>query len=219
MKIVILIVAALLFSACAKEQPAPPQPSAAPTAQPEAAKNDTNNAAKPVEHEAATGHDTTKSTDLSTVVKAAFPEAESIKMRHKDLNASHVAQTEKIYGVKLVESDFHTYVAYGTQNGKRAQLGAATVVDVAGTEGPVQLVVVYSNDIVIKKVIPVKGSGDLVAPAFLDQFAGKNHDEKFEFGKEIKYQGKNTTGAQAITEAIKKDILSLQALYGKAHAH
>lgn len=37
--------------------------------------------------------------------------------------------------------------------------------------------------------------------------------------KDIRYQGSNQKAAEAVTKAIKRDILSMQMLYGKAHSH
>ncbi|MBI3652706.1 MAG: hypothetical protein HY231_16915 [Acidobacteria bacterium] len=152
-------------------------------------------------------------------VKAAFPDAQSITELHKDLTAGQIATIEKESGAKLGDTDFHNYVAYGTKDGKRAQLGAATVVEVQGADEPVQLVVVYSNDIAIKSVAAVKGSGDVVAPGFLAQFIGKDHDEKFHVGEDLKYSGSHKAAAEAVAHALKRDILAMQTLYGKAHGH
>ena len=82
-----------------------------------------------------------------------------------------------------------------------------------------QLVVVYTNDIEIKKVTPVKGSGDVATPAFLDQFVGKDHDQPFHVDKDIKYTGSSKAAAEAVAHALKRDILAMQTLYGKAHSH
>ena len=160
-----------------------------------------------------------KEDETPAAVKAAFPDAQTISKQHKDLTAGQIASIEKESGSKLGDTDFHSYVAYGMQNGKRAQLGAATVVDVTGAGEPMQLVVVYTNDIEIKKVTPVKGSGDVATPAFLDQFVGKDHDQKFHVGEDIKYSGSNKAAADAVTHALKRDILAMQTLYGKAHSH
>lgn len=157
--------------------------------------------------------------EAPAAVKAAFPDAQSITKQHKDLTASQIASIEKESGAKLGDTDFHNYVAYGTKDGKRAQLGAATVVDVQGAGEPVQLAVVYTNDIAIKSIAPIKGSGDFLSPTFLGQFAGKDHDEKFHVGEDLKYSGSNKVAAEAVAHALKRDILAMQTLYGKAHGH
>jgi hypothetical protein len=178
---------------------------------------DSTATAPPAGHD--TGHASGSKEETPAAVKAAFPEAKSITMQHKDLTANHVSTLEKDYGVKVKPTDFHSYVAYGSGSGKRTQLGAATLVDVEGAGEPAQLVIVYSNDIVIKKITPVKGSGDAVSSSFLDQFVEKDHDQPFQVGKDIKYNGNNKAAAEAVANAIKRDILSMQMLYGKAHSH
>jgi hypothetical protein len=191
-----------------KTEPAKETPAPAPAPTP---------ASAPAENSG--GHGSSDKDKIPSEVKAAFPEAQSITMLHKDLTASHVSSIQKDYGVKLKEDDYHTYVAYSTGSGKKTQLGAATLVDVEGAGEPAKLLITYSNDIVIKKVSPLKGSGDVLSPAFLDQFSNKDHDQPFQLGKDIKYTGENRAAADAVTGAIKRDILSMQALYGKSHTH
>jgi hypothetical protein len=192
--------------ACSKPEPEKP-----------AAK--TEPAKEPAATAPASSHGSSSKDEIPAEIKTAFPDAQTITMQHKDITAGQASAFQKDYGVKLKEGDYHTYVAYGEGSGKRTQLGAATLVDVEGAGEPLQLVVTYNNDIVIKKVTPVKGSGDLVSPAFLDQFSGKNHDQSFQVGKDIKYTGNNKAAAEAVAGTIKRDILSMQALYGKQHSH
>jgi hypothetical protein len=172
----------------------------------------TNDSAKPKVAEKEGG----KEDEVPAAVKAAFPDAQNINKQHKDLTAAQIATIEKESGAKLGDTDFHNFVAYGTDGSKRTQLGAATVVDI---DANTQLVVVYTNDISIKKVVAVKGSGDATAPAFLDQFTGKDHDLPFHVGKDLKYSGSNQAAAEAIAHAVHRDILAMQTLYGKAHSH
>ena len=54
---------------------------------------------------------------------------------------------------------------------------------------------------------------------FLSQFAGKGHDDDLLLGADIKANGAKDDLAKAITDAIRIDVLSMQALYGKAHTH
>lgn len=157
--------------------------------------------------------------ETPAAIKAAFPDAQSISELHKDLTPKQITTIEKESGVKLGDTDFHNYVAFGMKDGKRAQLGAATVAEVQGAGEPVQLVVVYTNDIAIRSITPIKGSGDFLSAAFLGQFAGKDHDEKFHVGEDLKYSGSNKTAAEAVAHALKRDILAMQTLYGKAHGH
>ncbi|GEM_PF-935498 len=199
-----------IAAACSKPETASP-PASNTAAKPEAAKAP-----------AADGHEEkpeAKGEDIPPEVKAAFPEAQTISKQHKDLTAGQIASIEKGSGSKLDDTDFHNYVAYGMEGGKRTQLGAATIVDIEGAGAPMQLLVVYSNDIVIKKISVIKGSGDAASPAFLNQFAGKDHDQKFHVGADLKYSGSNKESAEAVAHALKRDILAMQALYGKAHTH
>jgi hypothetical protein len=206
--LVSLVLLAVIITACSKQEQ--------PTNSNSATKPATANANQPA---GTATQPAGKDDETPAAVKAAFPDAQTITKQHKDLTAGQIASIEKESGTKLGDTDFHNFVAYGMQNGKRAQLGAATVVDVTGAGEPMQLVVVYTNDIEIKKVTPVKGSGDVSTAAFLDQFVGKDHDLPFQVGKDIKYTGSNKAAAEAVTHALKRDILAMQTLYGKAHSH
>lgn len=155
---------------------------------------------------------------VPATIKAAFPNAE-IKKQHKDLTPSQISSIEKGSGSKLNDTDVHTFVAYGTESGKHTQLGAATVADVSGAGEPIQLAIIYTNDITIKKIAPIKGSSDVTYSTFLDQFAGKDHDQPFHVGQDIEYSGKNKNAAEAVAHALKRDILTMQMLYGNAHSH
>jgi hypothetical protein len=55
--------------------------------------------------------------------------------------------------------------------------------------------------------------------AFLAQFAGKGHDDDLLLGADIKASGASEAQAKAITEAVRVDVLTMQALYGAAHKH
>lgn len=64
------------------------------------------------------------------------------------------------------------------------------------------------------------GSGSGGIPhAFLDQFKGKGHDSKLRLGQDIKAQGVDEAVARAATDAIRLDVVTMQALYGAAHSH
>jgi hypothetical protein len=158
--------------------------------------------------------DEANSDEVPAEVKAAFPEAASVTLQHKDLTARQIASIEKDSGAKIGGVDFYSFVAH---DGSHKEVGVATLTDVEGAGSPVRLVVVYTTDLKIKKVTPAKGSGDVVSPAFLDQFVGKDHQSKFHVGDDIKYDGPNQDGAQAVAHAVKRDVLAMQALYGKAH--
>ena len=61
--------------------------------------------------------------------------------------------------------------------------------------------------------------GDGVSSDFLKQFAGKGHDDKFQIGADLKANGADEKQAKAIAEAIHIDAITMQTLYGAAHAH
>lgn len=162
---------------------------------------------------------TTKSVDANEVpteAKAAFPEAQTVTAQHKELTSEQIASIEKKSGAKLSGEDFHSFVAHDSS---RKQLGLATLTDVEGSGSTVRLLVVYTNDLKVKKVTPVEGSGDVVSLAFLGQFAGKDHDQPFHVGEDVEYGGKNRVAAEAVAHALKRDVLAMQALYGKTHGH
>ena len=77
--------------------------------------------------------------------------------------------------------------------------------------------IVYENkegSPVIKEIRADGVSGD-----FLKQFTGKGHDNDLLLGKDIKANGVNEAEAKTITEAVRVDVLTMQALYGAAHSH
>lgn len=146
-------------------------------------------------------------------VKSALPEAQSFTTQHKDVPQIAIADIEKDTGGKVPDKDHHSYLAFSSAGGTRKQIGAATVVKADGKE----LVIVYENKDGSPYIKEVKTDG--VPAPFLAQFAGKGHDDKFAFGTEIKANGLDEAAAKSITTAIKVDVLTMQALYGKAHTH
>ena len=63
----------------------------------------------------------------------------------------------------------------------------------------------------------VRGEG--VPAAFLAQFAGKNHDDKFQIGGDLKANGVEEKLAKAIAEAVRVDAMTMQTLYGAPDKH
>lgn len=151
--------------------------------------------------------------DTPALVKSALPEAQSFTTQHKDVPQSAIADIEKDTGSKISETDHHSYLAFSTAGGARKQIGAATLVKSGGKD----IVVVYENKEGSPYIKEVRADG--VPAPFLAQFAGKGHDNKFAFGSEIKANGVDETTAKAITTAIRVDVLTMQALYGKTHTH
>lgn len=154
-----------------------------------------------------------KADDVPASVKAALPNAETFTTQHKDLSDAQIASIEKDTGGKVSEKDHHSYLAFSTAGGARTQIGAATVVKVAGKE----IVIVYENKDGSPVIKEIKADG--VPGAFLSQFAGKGHDDDLLLGADIKVNGAKEDEARTITDAIRIDVLSMQALYGKAHTH
>lgn len=165
-----------------------------------------------------TGAEETKSAatttdDVPANVRAAFPDAQSITKQHKDLTSAQIASIEKETKTKVTDNDHHSYLGFSTSGGARKQIGAATVVDAAGH----QMVVVYESRNGLPFIKEVRAEG--VAPAFLDQFKGKGHDDKFQIGQDLKAQGVDQATASAASEAVRRDIMTMQTLYGSSHAH
>ena len=154
-----------------------------------------------------------KDEDAPASVKAAFPDAQSFTKQHKDIPKDAIADIEKDSGGKLPDTDHHSYLAFSTAGGTRKQIGAATVVTANGKE----FVVVYENKNGSPFIKEVRGEG--VPAPFLAQFAGKGHDDKFKIGADIKTNGVDEATAKAIALAVQIDALTMQNLYGAAHAH
>lgn len=146
-------------------------------------------------------------------VKAAFPDAQSFTTQHKDVPQNAMAEIEKDAGGKVPDTDHHSYLAFSTAGGSRKQLGAATVVKAAGKD----IVVVYENKNGSPYIKEVRADG--IPSAFLAQFTGKGHDDKFAFGSDMKANGADEATAKAIATAVWVDVLTMQSLYGAAHTH
>lgn len=148
-------------------------------------------------------------------VKAAFPDARSFTKQHKDLTDAQIASIEKDTGAKVSDKDHHSYLAFSTAGGTRKQLGAATVIKVDGKD----YVIVYENKDGSPVIKEVRDGGGALPSPFLKQFAGKGHDDDLLPGADIKANGANEAQVKAITEAVRVDVLAMQALYGAAHSH
>ncbi len=95
----------------------------------------------------------------------------------------------------------------------RKQIGAATIVKVDGRD----VVIVYDSKDGSPVIKEIRAEG--VPAGFLAQFAGKGHDDDLLLGADIKASGGGEAQAKAITEAVRVDVLTMQALYGAAHKH
>ncbi|MDQ3042978.1 MAG: hypothetical protein M3R11_11475 [Acidobacteriota bacterium] len=151
--------------------------------------------------------------DAPAAVKAVFPDAQSFTTQHKDVPADKIASIEKDTSSKVPDKDHHSYLAFSTTGGARKQIGAATIVKVDGKD----VVIVYDNKDGSPVIKEIRAEG--VPAPFLKQFAGKGHDDDLLLGADIKASGANEAQAKAITEAVRVDVLTMQALYGAAHKH
>jgi len=156
---------------------------------------------------------TTMADDTPAAVKAVFPDAQSITTQHKDVPADKIASIEKDTSSKVPDKDHHSYLAFSATGGARKQIGAATIVKVEGRD----VVIVYDNKDGSPVIKEVRAEG--VPAPFLAQFAGKGHDNDLLLGADIKASGAGDVQAKAITEAVRVDVLTMQALYGAAHKH
>ena len=152
--------------------------------------------------------------DAPASVKAVFTDAQSFTKQHKDIPADKIASIETDTGGKVPDKDHHSYLAFATKDGKRTQIGAATVLKVEGKE----VIIVYESKKGMPTIKEVRADG--MAKEFLAQFAGKNHDTKIKFGEDIKLIGDvGEAISKSITQAVRIDVLTMEALYGAAHAH
>ena len=154
-----------------------------------------------------------KADEVPASVKAALPGAQTFTAMHKELTDAQIASIEKDTGGKVTEKDHHSYPGFSTVNGTKTQLGSVTIVKAAGKE----IIVVYENKEGSPSIKEIKAEG--VPAGFLSQFAGKGHDDDLLLGADIKANGAKDDLAKAITDAVRIDVLSMQALYGKAHSH
>ncbi|MBL0242385.1 MAG: hypothetical protein IPQ00_17610 [Chloracidobacterium sp.] len=198
---VTLIAASLLARACSSGTTTPAANTATANKAP-ANSTAANNAAPPA-----------KADEIPASVKAALPGAQTFTAMHKELTDAQIASIEKDTGGKVSEKDHHSYPGFSTANGTKTQIGAVTIVKAAGKE----IIVIYENKEGSPSIKEIKAEG--VPAGFLSQFAGKGHDDDLLLGADIKSNGAKDDLAKAITDAVRIDVLSMQALYGKAHAH
>lgn len=200
LSIVALSVAVGLAAACSSETTTTTTTNKANTANQTAVNNAPANTAKTDE-------------DIPAAVKAAFPDAQTFTKQHKDIPADSIASIEKDTSAKVPDTDHHSFLAFSTTGGARKQIGAATVVKANGKD----IVIVYENKEGSPYIKEIRADG--VSNDFLKQFAGKGHDDDLLLGADIKANGVDEAQAKAITEAVRVDVLTMQALYGAAHSH
>ena len=151
-------------------------------------------------------------------VRKSFPSAQTFTRPHHDLQGADIFAIEKASGTTWTgHKDFHTYLAIGTKNGRRVQLGAATIVE--NVSGAGDVTIAYDNDLKITKVTTSKNGSNATSPPFLNQFVGKGHDNPIKLGQDIQYPGSDRPTAAAITAAVRRATHTMQHFYGGAHAH
>lgn len=155
----------------------------------------------------------TKGDETPAAVKAVFPNAQSFTTQHKDVSDAQIASIEKDTGSRVPAKDHHSYLAFSTTGGARKQIGAATIVKADGKD----VIIVYDSKDGSPVIREIRADG--VPAPFLAQFAGKGHDDDLLLGADIKASGASEAQAKAITEAVRVDVLTMQALYGAAHTH
>ncbi|MEP6903044.1 MAG: hypothetical protein ABJA66_14935 [Actinomycetota bacterium] len=176
--------------------------------------NTINNQTKTTNTNAATNTAPNKTEeDAPASVKAVFPDAQSFTKQHKDLTKDQIAAIEKETNAKVPDTDHHSYLAFSTTGGARKQIGAATIVKAGGKE----IVIIYDNKEGRPFIKEIRADG--VSADFLKQFAGKNHDDKFLIGTDLKTNGVDEPLAKAIAEAVRVDAMTMQTLYGAADNH
>ena len=198
---VTLITVSLLSLACSGGTTTPAANTASANKAPANA-NTVNNAAAPA-----------KTDEIPASVKAALPGAQTFSAMHKELTDAQISSIEKDTGGKVSEKNHHSYPGFSTANGTKTQIGSVTIVKAAGKE----ILVVYENKEGSPSIKEIKAEG--VPAGFLSQFTGKGHDDDLLLGADIKANGAKDDLAKAITDAVRIDVLSMQALYGKAHTH
>lgn len=200
--LIVVIGGALASFACSSEQPA--KPNATPAA---------NSSSAPAAHSNSAAPAAGKADEIPAAVRAALSGADSFTVDHKEMTPAQIGTIEKAAGSKISETDHHAYLGFSSAGGPRKQVGAAGLV----TVGERKLVIVFENRNGMPTIASVGGDG-LPSP-FLAQFAGLGHDNPIQIGKDVKPLGATDAEAKAITDAIRLEVQTMQALYGAAHSH
>src|SRR5262245_37213406 len=103
-------------------------------------------------HDHSREHEHNKSEKVTLItgsIRIAFPDVKSVILKHNALNKTQQSEIKKMAGMSPVSDDFHVYIIYGNSNGKKIQLGAATMVKPDKTQ---KYLIAYDNKLNIKKV-------------------------------------------------------------------
>jgi outer membrane murein-binding lipoprotein Lpp len=160
-----------------------------------------------------TNQQETQKEEIPEAIKKVFPEAQSFVKRRNELSQQQFESIEKDTGTKLSSREHYSYLAFTTKDGKRVQLGAATLINISGKD----LIIVYESKDGMPTIKQIRFEG--LPEKFLAQFVGKNHDSKIKFGEDIKANGVSEEQAKTLTQAVRADVLIMEAIYGKPHSH
>lgn len=143
-------------------------------------------------------------------VRNAFAQTASVTLQHKQLTREQVMTIEAESGATIRESDFHSYLA---RDSSGRVVGTATISEIRDRSIRLQVLLVLNPDLKIRNVLAV---GEFRSePEFLRQFAGKDAKAPLRIGEDLNYEGSNEEEAIAISRAVKRDLLAMEALYGK----
>ena len=143
-------------------------------------------------------------------VSSAFSKTATVRLQHKQLTREQVTSIEAESGAIIRESDFHSYVA---RDSSGRLVGSATISEIRERSIRLQVLLVLNANFKIKNVMTL---GEFrIEPQFLRQFAGKDAKAPLRIGEDLNYEGSNEEGAIAISRAVKRDLLAMEALYGK----
>ncbi len=137
-----------------------------------------------------------------------------VSLEHRVLSKDQIKEIEKDSGSKP-DDYFHTFVAVGLKNGKKAQLGASTIVKPKGTD--IEFALVYDSHLEIKDVIGIKNTDKI--KNLLPELKGKGHHDSFIIGKDIKKSDKDVKLDEKVLKSVRLDVFIMQALWGKPHKH
>lgn len=143
-------------------------------------------------------------------VSSAFSKRATVTLQHKQLTLEQVTSIEAQSQASVREADFHSYVA---RDSSGRLVGSATISEIRERSIRVRVLLVLNPDLRIKNVMTL---GEFrIEPQFLRQFVGKDVKSPLRIDEDLKYEGSNEIEAIAISRSVKRDLLAMEALYGK----
>lgn len=165
-----------------------------------------SSAARPSKHDVM---DTLKN-QVPPEVRSAFPTTATVTLQHKLLTREQITSIETESGATIRDADFHSYVAHDSSG---RVVGTATISEIRERSFRLRVLLVLKANFKIQNVTTF---GEFrIEPQFLRQFAGKDVKSPLRIGEDLKYEGSNEQEAIAISRAVKRDLLAMEALYGK----